>query len=141
MSKFLSKFLAVFVLMVSVGLLPEAAGRAGLAFGQKAGGQNAGGQHAGGQHAGGQNASRHAPIVPKSPDDESEPMQFLGDTPEYCAQLERIIARQPNRPAEVRDMVTQGHQMCDHGQLRIGILYMRRALMILRHKPLILVQP
>jgi hypothetical protein len=104
------------LLLACVGLVPAAAGRSGRAHGQ----------------------SVAAPTVP---DDDAHPMQVLGDTPEYCAQLERIIARQPNRPAEVRELVIEGHRMCDHGQVRVGILYMRRALMILRHKPLIMVQP
>jgi hypothetical protein len=112
----MNKTVPTLLLIAGVGLVPAAAGRSGLAHGQT------------------------APVL-TVPDDDAHPMQVLGDTPEYCAQLERIIARQPNRPAEVRELVKEGHQMCDHGQVRIGILYMRRALMILRHKPLILVQP
>ena len=108
------------LLMAGVGLVPAAAGRSGLAHGQT--GTTAG-------------------AAPTVAEDDAHPMQVLGDTPEYCAQLERIIARQPKRPAEVRAMVAEGHQMCDHGQVRVGIMYMRRALMILRHKPLIMVQP
>jgi hypothetical protein len=106
---------SIFLLMAGIGLVPAAAGRSGLAQGQTT-------------------------PTPTHDGEDAAPMQVVGDTAEYCAQLERIIARQPNRSPEVRDLVRAGHQMCDHGQVRVGISYMRRALRILRHKPVVLVQ-
>ena len=59
-------------------------------------------------------------------------MPVLSDTAEYCAQLEQRIAAGPVRSAEVRLLVSKGHQLCDHGQVRRGISYMRRALILQR---------
>jgi hypothetical protein len=42
---------------------------------------------------------------------------------------------QPNRPPEVRQLLREGHQLCDHGQVRVGIWHLRRALLLLKRKP------
>jgi hypothetical protein len=60
------------------------------------------------------------------------PMPVMSDTAEYCAQLEHRILAQPVRSADVRRLVSKGHQLCDHGQARRGVSYMRRALMMQR---------
>lgn len=70
-----------------------------------------------------------------------DPMPVLTDTPEYCNQLERRIRDRPNRPPEVIRLTNEGHQMCDHGEVRAGILRLRRALGLLRHRPGYVVVP
>ena len=90
--------------MLLAGLVPAAAGRSNGAYGQPA------------------------------PDVETPgpPMPVMSDTAEYCAQLEHRIAALPVRSAEVRRLVSKGHQFCDHGQVRRGVSYMRRALIMQR---------
>jgi hypothetical protein len=62
------------------------------------------------------------------------PMPILSDTPEYCVQLEHRIRQLSNLPADVRQLVREGHQQCDHGQVRLGIAHLRRAIMILKQR-------
>jgi hypothetical protein len=69
------------------------------------------------------------------------PMPILSDTPEYCVQLEHRIRQQGNLPPEVRQLVREGHQQCDHGQVRLGIAHLRRAIMILKQRAVLLPPP
>jgi hypothetical protein len=48
--------------------------------------------------------------------------------------LEHRIRQQGNLPPEVRQLVREGHQQCDHGQVRLGIAHLRRAIMILKQR-------
>jgi hypothetical protein len=41
----------------------------------------------------------------------------------------------------VKRLVVQGRLLCDHGQVRQGLANLRRALLILKHKETVLVQP
>ncbi len=91
-------------LVLVAGLLPAVAGRPGAAHGQPA-------------------PEATAPGVA---------MPVLSDTAEYCVQLEHRVVAQPLRSAEVRLLVSKGHQLCDHGLVRRGVSYMRRALMMQR---------
>ncbi len=95
---------ALSVLVLMVGFAPATGSRLGGAFGQPAPGGE-------------------MPVAP---------MSVLSDTVEYCVQLEHRIAAQPVRSGEVRKLVSTGHQLCDHGQVRRGISYMRRALIMQR---------
>ena len=95
---------ALYVLVLMAGFIPVSAGRSGGAFGQP------------------------APVVEVP----AAPMPVMSDTAEYCVQLEHRIAIQPVRSAEVRKLVSTGHQLCDHGQVRRGVSYMRRALIMQR---------
>jgi hypothetical protein len=61
------------------------------------------------------------------------PMPVTSDTPEYCGQLEHRIRQQPNLPAAAKQLLKEGHQQCDHGQVRLGIAHLRRALLLLKH--------
>jgi hypothetical protein len=94
----------LFILALMAGFVPVAAGRSGGAYGQSA----------------------PAVEIP------GPPMPVLSDTAEYCAQLEHRIVAGPARSAEVRRLVSKGHQLCDHGQVRRGLSYMRRALIMQR---------
>jgi hypothetical protein len=69
------------------------------------------------------------------------PMPILSDTPEYCVQLERRIRQQLTLPPEVRELLKEGHQQCDHGQVRLGIAHLRRAIMILKHRTMLAPPP
>ncbi len=60
------------------------------------------------------------------------PVRVMSDTAEYCTQLEQRIGALPARSAEVRRLVSTGHRLCDHGQVRRGVSYMRRALIMQR---------
>ena len=69
------------------------------------------------------------------------PVPVLSDTPEFCTLLEQRIMRWPEQPAEVRRLTVQGRLLCDHGQVRQGIASLRHALLMLKHKDTLLVQP
>ena len=58
------------------------------------------------------------------------PMPVLTDTAEYCDQLQARVNNCAVHPTEVKTLVREGRQMCDHGEIRGGIARLRRALMI-----------
>lgn len=67
---------------------------------------------------------------------QSPPERLITDTPEYCAQLiERVhqAERARGRPApqDARVLSEEGELMCDHGEVRGGILRLRRAMQIM----------
>jgi len=64
---------------------------------------------------------------------EPEPVIILTDTLEYCEQLQHRTQQWPVMSPEVKYLVHEGHQMCDHGEIRLGINRLRRALRILNH--------
>lgn len=69
--------------------------------------------------------------------DESRPEPVISDTPQYCLQLldrvSRLVRLAPGpAPEEVASLSTEGRRMCDQGQVRGGILRLRRALMLMR---------
>jgi hypothetical protein len=67
---------------------------------------------------------------------DSDRMQVITDTPEYCWHLANEVAaaqRQVREPSpDVRMLAGEGQRMCDHGLIRGGILRLRRALLLLR---------
>ena len=62
-----------------------------------------------------------------------QPVIILTDTLEYCEQLQHRTQQWPVMSPEVKYLVREGHQMCDHGEIRGGINRLRRALRILNH--------
>lgn len=65
------------------------------------------------------------------------PQSVTTDTPEYCLHLRDLIGRMTpvtpaGAPSEVANLSSEGERMCDEGQVRGGILRLRRALIILR---------
>jgi len=64
---------------------------------------------------------------------QQQPAIILTDTPEYCEQLQHRTQQWPVMSPEVKYLVREGHQMCDHGEIRGGINRLRRALRILNH--------
>ncbi len=61
---------------------------------------------------------------------QDKPMRVTSDTPEYCAQLQLRLARIAPVMEDVRRLVAEGREMCDHGEVRGGIVRLRRALVL-----------
>ncbi len=53
--------------------------------------------------------------------------EILTDTPAYCMDLARLVNMRDTRPPEVDRLAAEGRDMCDHGEVRGGILRLRRA--------------
>jgi hypothetical protein len=70
--------------------------------------------------------------LPQEPS--APPVAVLTDTVEYCGQLQRMILKRPNRPADINKLLAEGQRMCDHGEVRPGIARLRRALWLLHHR-------
>lgn len=60
-------------------------------------------------------------------------MVVLTDTLDYCDQLQNRLRACPLHTAEVAQLLKQGRQMCDHGEVRGGIAVLRRAVMLQKH--------
>jgi hypothetical protein len=64
------------------------------------------------------------------------PVRVTSDTPEYCETLAQRVARaeqaRPNAPRQVEELAEEGHQMCNTGLIRGGLVRLRRALLMLR---------
>ena len=65
------------------------------------------------------------------PDADRPPMPIITDTPEYCAFLAaKIRAMQRTAPVpspDVRLLAFEGRRLCEHGQVRAGVMRMRMA--------------
>jgi hypothetical protein len=64
------------------------------------------------------------------------PMQITTDTPAYCRQLldrvsELVQAASEPPPGDVTSLAAEGEKMCAEGEVRGGILRLRRAVMLL----------
>jgi hypothetical protein len=58
---------------------------------------------------------------------------FTTPTAEYCAHLNREVARQgPGPDGTARALADEGARMCDRGQYRGGVVRLRRALALMR---------
>jgi hypothetical protein len=65
------------------------------------------------------------------------PAEITSDTPEYCLHLlDRVSALVNVAPApppqEVTALSAEGQRMCDHGQVRGGIMRLRHALLLMQ---------
>lgn len=65
-------------------------------------------------------------------DTEDAPMVVTSDTRAYCLSLSDRIHRYGVMPQEVRELETEGRDLCEQGRVRGGINRLRRALMVLR---------
>ena len=88
-----------------------------------------------------QDAANGAAATRQETGDRDSPMPVLSDTLEYCVTLETRVRKQRNRPAEVEEMLREGHLLCDHGQVREGIAQLRRALVMMKRGGLRLLIP
>jgi hypothetical protein len=65
------------------------------------------------------------------------PVPLTTDTMEYCLHLADVVGRMTRAaarqtPSEVGDLSSEGQRMCDEGQVRGGILRLRRAVTIMQ---------
>ena len=67
--------------------------------------------------------------------DEPPSFALTTDTPAYCAQLARQVADRHSTLSEVQHLLSEGRDLCDSGQIRGGIRRLRRALVMLHHRP------
>ena len=65
-------------------------------------------------------------------DTEDTPMVVTSDTRAYCLSLSDRIHSYGAMPEEVRELETEGRDLCEQGRVRGGINRLRRALMVLR---------
>ncbi len=70
-------------------------------------------------------------------------IRVTSDTAEYCEQLAQLVTRNELAPqaasakagshrAEIDQLAAEGHDMCEAGKIRGGLLRLRRALLLLR---------
>ena len=71
-------------------------------------------------------------IRAREDDGPTAPMVVTSDTNAYCLSLWQQIHVHAPLPREVRDLQTEGRNLCREGQVRGGINRLRRALMVLR---------
>lgn len=72
-----------------------------------------------------------APVAWAQEEDSEPHVDILTDTPGYCNDLARLVSMRDQRPAEVDRLAEEGREMCDRGEVRGGILRLRRAVRIL----------
>ncbi|HUA77514.1 MAG TPA: hypothetical protein VMA86_07560 [Acetobacteraceae bacterium] len=67
---------------------------------------------------------------------QSAPTPLLTDTPQYCAELSDEVEEDRQAlvspaPAEIEQLAEEGRQLCALGQVRGGIVRLRRAIVLL----------
>jgi hypothetical protein len=72
------------------------------------------------------------PAIAQDSETEDAPMVVTSDTRAYCLSLSDRIDRYGTMPQEVRELETEGRELCEQGRVRGGINRLRRALMVLR---------
>jgi hypothetical protein len=63
---------------------------------------------------------------------QERPVLITSDTMEYCDQLQVRLAKAGASSTEVKRLAAEGRAMCDHGEIRGGIVRLRRALVLQR---------
>jgi hypothetical protein len=68
---------------------------------------------------------------------QSSPMPLLTDTPQYCVELSDEVEEERQSlvspaPPEVEELAQEGRRLCAMGQVRGGIVRLRRAMVLLR---------
>lgn len=63
---------------------------------------------------------------------QQKPMAVITDTTDYCEELHRRLTACDPTDSEILMLIREGQQMCDHGEVRGGILRLRRALIMAR---------
>ncbi len=71
---------------------------------------------------------------------QSSALEVTSDTPEYCLRLldrlsDRVRTAPAPAPHEVTDLSSEGQRMCDQGQIRGGIMRLRRAWLLMTPPP------
>ncbi len=67
---------------------------------------------------------------------QSAPMPLLTDTPQYCAELSSEVEQERQAlvspaPAEIEQLAEEGRRLCAMGQVRGGVIRLRRAMVLL----------
>lgn len=72
------------------------------------------------------------PVRAQQDEGDTAPMVVTTDTSAYCLRLWQQIHAHAPLPREVRELQSEGMDLCNGGQVRGGINRLRRALMMLR---------
>jgi hypothetical protein len=73
--------------------------------------------------------------APAAPDGSAAPQRVTTDSPEFCRVLADRVAHaeetKPPPPPQVKELAEEGQHMCFGGNIRAGLLRLRRALLLL----------
>ena len=64
-----------------------------------------------------------------------DPMTVTSDTPEYCLGLASRMEAAGEMPSTARTLWERGRAMCEQGQVRRGLVRLRRAMVMLHGAP------
>ena len=56
----------------------------------------------------------------------------ITDTPEYCERMTTQVATCPDLTAEMHRLLDEGHHLCERGEVRGGIMRLRRAMLLIQ---------
>ena len=60
------------------------------------------------------------------------PVPVITDTPEYCERMTARVATCPDLTAEMHRLLDEGHHLCERGEVRGGIMRLRRAMLLIQ---------
>ncbi len=59
------------------------------------------------------------------------PVAVTTDTPEYCERMTTRVATCPDLTAEMHRLLDEGRHLCERGEVRGGIMRLRRAMLLI----------
>jgi len=60
------------------------------------------------------------------------PVAVTTDTPEYCARMTTQVEARPDLTAEMHRLLDEGRHLCQRGEVRGGIMRLRRAMLLIQ---------
>ncbi len=60
------------------------------------------------------------------------PVAVTTDTPEYCARMIARVETGPDLSAEMHRLLDEGRHLCERGEVRGGIMRLRRAMLLIQ---------
>ena len=60
------------------------------------------------------------------------PVAVTTDTPEYCERMTERVATCPDLTAEMHRLLDEGRHLCERGEVRGGIMRLRRAMLLVQ---------
>lgn len=60
------------------------------------------------------------------------PVAVTTDTPEYCERMITQVAACPDLTAEMHRLLDEGRHLCERGEVRGGIMRLRRAMLLIQ---------
>ena len=60
------------------------------------------------------------------------PVAVTTDTPEYCERMIERVATCPDLTAEMHRLLDEGRHLCERGEVRGGIMRLRRAMLLVQ---------